>query len=93
MLKLLIVKNYFINYHFFLKNLILYKFFSKFIYVKFLVIKKCWRLRNKNFLFIDNFFEIAYSKLKKKYKKLGLSSKIRTGFFLKQSFIYLNILN
>jgi len=83
---MLIFNKYFNSYHFLFNNLLLYKFFSKFIYSKFLIVNKIYRYRRKHLLIVDNYFEFILVKLKKKYKKLGFSSKLKKAFFFKADF-------
>lgn len=84
----MILKNtqYFISNYFFFSNFFLQKFFSKFIFMKFLIIKKCLQRRRRKFIIIDNFFDCFIFCLKTKYKKLGLSSRLKTAFFFKTEF-------
>lgn len=84
----MILKNtqYFINNYFFFNNFFLQKFFSKFIFMKFLILKKCLQRRRNKFIIIDNFFDCFIFCLKIKYKKLGLSYRLKTAFFFKTEF-------
>lgn len=80
---------FFISYHYFINNLLLYKFFVKFVALKFLILKKYWHTRSLYFCLIDNFLEKLKVSLKKRYKTLGFSSKIKTAYFFKSElFIY-----
>lgn len=81
-------KIYFSNYDIF-NNLVINKFFSKFIYTKFLIKKKCTRKRKIYYLSLDNFFDNFFFCLRKKYKKLNVNFRLKTGFFFKSDlFIY-----
>lgn len=84
----MILKNthYFISNHFFFSNFFLQKFFSKFIFMKFLIVKRFLKRRHKKFIIIDNFFDCFIFCLKIKYKKLGLSHRLKTAFFFKTEF-------
>lgn len=82
--------NFYISKFIFFNNLLLYKFFCKYVYLKVLLIGRVFNFfKKKNYIFEDffNFFNIYFlKKKKKKYKKLGFFKKIKDASFLKCNF-------
>lgn len=86
MLKL---NNFFIYKYHFLYGIFLYKFFSKFVYSKSLLLNKYRNMSKKRLFIVDTFFNFYLFKLKRKYRKLCFFSRCKLGFFLKLDlFIY-----
>lgn len=75
--------NFYLNTNISLKNILIQKLFSKYVYTKFLTLT-IHKLSNKKFiLFLDNYFLEFSFKLKKKFKRLKYLFKIKSGKFLK----------
>lgn len=82
-------KNVYLSHFVIFNGFIINKFFSKYVYTKFLIKKKCLKKKKINYISIDNFFDNFFFCLKKKYKKISLKVRLKTGFFLKSElFIY-----
>jgi len=75
--------SFYLNTNISLKNILIQKLFTKYVYTKFLILS-AFKISNKKFTFIlDNYFLEFSFKLKKKFKRLKYLFKIKTGKFLK----------
>lgn len=75
---------FFDSFHYIFNNFLLHKFFSRIVYPKFLILKIFPQTQRKKHLFlVENYYESFVVYLKKKYKKLGFTSKFKPAFFYK----------
>lgn len=75
--------NFYLNNNISLKNILIQKLFTKYVYTKFLILT-VFKISNKKLtIFLDNYFLEFSFKLKKKFKRLKYLFKIKSGKFLK----------
>ena len=75
--------NFYLNTNLSLKNILIQKLFTKYVYTKFLILT-VFKISKKKFtLILDNYFLEFSFKLKKKFKRLKYLVKTKIGKFLK----------